>query len=148
MKRIAITVAMLLAITAANAEIYQWKDKNGKTIISDKPPTENVTEQRTTSDGSAAGTAVTPKTTADREMEFRKRQKESQDKAEKDQKEQAAAAEKEESCASARRYLATLESGERVALRDEKGERYFLDDAQRAQEISKANRAVQANCSK
>jgi hypothetical protein len=148
MKRIAITVAMLLAITAANAEIYQWKDKNGKTVISDKPPTENVTEQRITNDGSTAGAAATPKTAADREMEFRKRQKESQDNAEKTQKEQAANAEKEESCASARRYLTTLESGERVALRDEKGERYFLDDAQRAQEVAKANRAVQANCSK
>lgn len=148
MKRIAIIVAVLLVATAANAEIYQWKDKNGKTIISDKPPTENVVEQKVTSDGSAAGNAATPKTAADREMEFRKRQKESQDKAEKTQKEQAAAAEKEESCANARRYLTTLESGERVALRDEKGERYFLDDAQRAQEIAKANRAVQANCSK
>lgn len=148
MKRFAITVAVLLAASAANAEIYQWKDKNGKTIISDKPPTENVTVQRSSGDGSTAGNAAAPKTAADREMEFRKRQKESQDNAEKAQKEQAAAAEKEESCASARRYLATLESGERVALRDEKGERYILDDAQRAQEIAKANRAVQASCSK
>lgn len=148
MKRIAITVAVLMAATAANAEIYQWKDKNGKTIISDKPPTENVTAQRSSSDGSAAGNTTAPKTAADREMEFRKRQKESQENAEKAQKEQAAAAEKEENCASARRYLTTLESGERVALRDEKGERYILDDAQRAQEITKANRAVQVNCSK
>ena len=146
MKHIALAAAVLLIATAANAEIYQWKDKNGKTIISDKPPTENVVEQKkTSSDPSTAG-AATPKTAADRELEFRKRQKESQENTEKAQKEQAASAEKQENCANARRYQTTLESGERVALRDDKGERYFLDDAQRAQEVEKAKKAVEASC--
>jgi hypothetical protein len=146
MKRIAFTVALLLATAAAHAEIYQWKDKNGKTIISDKPPTENVTEQKKITSDSATSNAASPKPTADRELEFRKRQKESQESTEKAQKEQAVATEKQENCANARRYLATLESGERVALRDDKGERYFLDDAQRAQEMEKAKQAVQTNC--
>ena len=146
MKHIALTVAVLLVATVANAEIYQWKDKNGKTIFSDKPPTENVVEQKkVASDPSTAG-AATPKTAADRDLEFRKRQKESQENAEKAQKEQTALAEKQENCANARRYQATLESGERVALRDDKGERYFLDDAQRAQEAEKARKAVETSC--
>lgn len=147
MKHIALAVAALLVATVANAEIYQWKDKNGKTIISDKPPAENVVEQKKiSSDPSTTGSSATPKTAADRELEFRKRQKESQENAEKTQKEQAASAEKQENCANARRYQATLESGERVALRDDKGERYFLDDAQRAQETEKARKAVEASC--
>ena len=146
MKRIAFIIAVLLAATAANADIYKWKDKFGKTVISDKPPTENVVEQKkTSSDPSTAG-AATPKTAADRELEFRKRQKESQENAEKAQKEQTASAEKQENCANARRYQTTLESGERVALRDDKGERYFLDDAQRAQEAEKARKAVETSC--
>ena len=146
MKRIAFTIAILLAAATANAEIYQWKDKNGKTIISDKPPTENVVEQKKITSDSATSNAAAPKSTADREMEFRKRQKESQESTEKAQKEQATATEKQENCANARRYLATLESGERVALRDDKGERYFMDDAQRIQETTKAKQAVQTNC--
>lgn len=146
MKHIALAAVVVLAATAANAEIYQWKDKNGKTIISDKPPTENVVEQKKiASDPSTAG-AATQKTTADRDLEFRKRQKESQENAEKAQKEQAAATEKQENCVNARRSLATLESGERVSLRDDKGERYFMDDAQREQEIAKTRQAVEANC--
>ena len=118
MKRIAFVVAVLLATTVANAEIYKWKDKFGKTIISDKPPSESVIEQKKVSTDSVTNNAATPKTTADRDLEFRKRQKESQESTEKAQKEQAATAEKQENCANARRYLATLESGERVALRD------------------------------
>ena len=146
MKHIALAVVVLLVATAVNAEIYQWKDKNGKTIFSDKPPTENVVEQKKiVSDPSTAG-ATAPKSVADRDLEFRKRQKESQENTEKVQKEQAASAEKQENCANARRYQATLESGERVALRDDKGERYFLDDVQRQLEAEKARKAVEASC--
>ena len=146
MKHIALAVAALLVVTVANAEIYQWKDKNGKTIISDKPPTENVVEQKKTSSDPSTASAATQKTAADRELEFRKRQKESQESTEKAQKEQAASTEKQENCVNARRSLATLESGERVALRDDKGERYFLDDAQRPLEAEKARKAVEASC--
>ena len=146
MKRIAFTVAVLLTVATANAEIYQWKDKNGKTIISDKPPTGNVVEQKNIRSDSATSNAATQKSASDRELEFRKRQKESQENAEKAQKEQATAVEKQGNCANARRYLATLESGERVALRDDKGERYFMDDAQREQETAKAKQALQTNC--
>lgn len=48
-------------------------------------------------------------------------------------------------CQHARR-LQSLESGERIARRDDSGERYFLDDTQREQEkLSKfANRFNQA----
>ena len=146
MKHIALAVVVLLVATAVNAEIYQWKDKNGKTIISDKPPAENVVVQKkVVSDPSTAGVTA-PKTAADRELEFRKRQKESQEGADKAKAEAAATTEKQENCVRARRYLTTLESGERVSLRDDKGERYFMDDAQREQETAKAKQELQANC--
>jgi hypothetical protein len=79
-------------------------------------------------------------------MEFRKRQKESREAAEKAEKEQRASTQKQEDCETARRALQVLESGERLALRDSKGERYFMDDAQRAQEIAKARESVQVHC--
>jgi len=146
MKHIALAVVVLLVATAVNAEIYQWKDKNGKTIFSDKPPTENVVQQKKiVSDPSTAG-ATAPKSVADRDLEFRKRQKESQESLEKAKTEATATAEKQDNCANARRYLTTLESGERVSLRDDKGERYFMDDAQREQEVAKARLAVETNC--
>ena len=146
MKRLALTVAALLAAAAANAQIYQWKDANGKTIISDKPPAGNVQQQRKTDSAPPETSTPTQKTAADRELEFRKRQKASQESTEKANKEQAAFASKQENCEKSRRYLLTLESGERISLRDDKGERYFMEDAQREQEISKARQSVQSNC--
>lgn len=144
MKRLALTVATLLAMTAVNAQIYQWKDENGKTVISDKPPAGNIQAQRKIETGSAVTDTPAQKTAADRELEFRKRQKESQESAEKAKKDQATSTEKKEYCDNARRHLQTLESGERIALRDDKGERYFMEDAQRGQEIVKARQAVQS----
>jgi hypothetical protein len=145
MKRLSLAVAALLVATAVNAQIYQWKDGNGKTIISDKPPAGVRPTHKTEAEAPAAN-ATPPKTTADREMDFRKRQKESQENAEKQQKEQAATAAKKENCDSTRRYLTTLESGERVSQVNDKGERSFMEDSQRSQEIAKAKQNMQAAC--
>ena len=147
MRRFAIAVAALLATTAVNAQIYQWKDESGKTVISDKPPIGGAARAARKIDLEAPASSAAPlKTTADRDMDFRKRQQEAQEKSDKTQKEQTAAADKKENCEKARRYLESLESGERIALRDDKGERYFMEDAQRQQEITKARQAMQASC--
>jgi uncharacterized protein (DUF3084 family) len=139
-----ILLAALCLALPASAQIYQWKDPDGKTVISDKPPAGQAPAQKI----NTYGPAVEPKqpTLAERELEFRKRQKEAQEKAEKAQQEEAAAAEKNRNCQAARRQLQALESGERIALRDEKGERYFMDDARRAQETERARRVIETEC--
>ena len=146
MKRLALTVAALLAATAVSAQIYQWKDENGKTIISDKAPVGNVRQQKKIESDTPTTSGSPQKTAADKDLEFRKRQKETQESAEKTKNEQSASAEKKENCDRARRHLQVLESGERVSLRDDKGERYFMDDKQREQEIAKTREMVQSNC--
>ncbi len=146
MKRFALTVTVLFFATVANAQIYQWKDESGKTFYSDKPPVGNAHQQQKIDADSPAYNSSPQKTAADRELEFRKRQKESQETAEKTKKEQAAASDMKENCESARRHLQLLESGERVALRDDKGERYYMEDSQREQEIAKARQAAQSTC--
>lgn len=147
MKRLALALVALTFATVGSAQIYQWKDANGKTVISDKPPVGSASDARKVDAGSNAPGNSTQKTLADRELEMRKRQKDAQDASEKATKEQSAAAEKAKSCESARRYLQTLESGERVALRDDKGERYFMDDSQREQEIASTRQTIQSTCS-
>ncbi len=146
MKRFVLTAGMLLAALAAQAQIYQWQDENNRTVVSDRPPTGKVRQQRTLEADSPVPSAEAGKTAADREMEFRKRQKETRDSTEKAEKEQRASLQKQENCDAARRNLQLMESGERVALRDSRGERYYLDDAQREQETVKARQAVQATC--
>jgi hypothetical protein len=63
-------------------------------VISDRPPTGKVRQQRKIEAETPAANATAGKTAADREMEFRKRQKESREAAEKAEKEQRATARK------------------------------------------------------
>jgi hypothetical protein len=147
MKRFVFSIAILLATFAADAQIYQWKDENGKTIISDKPPVGAARSTRKADPETATGNAASPqKSLADRDLDFRKRQKDAQTSAEKSKAEQDLAAQREENCTNSQRHLRLLESGERIAMRDDNGERYFLEDTQRTQEIEKARQAVQSNC--
>lgn len=146
MRRPALIVAAILAATAAHAQVFEWKDESGKTHYSDMPPPGNARELRKIESAPPATGSPSQKTAADRELEFRKRQKESQTSSENASKEQTASSERKENCDNARRQQQLLESGERIALRDDKGERYYMDDAQREQEIAKARQAVQSFC--
>lgn len=146
MRRIALALAAFTVAIAANAQIYQWKDESGKTVISDKPPVGNASATKKIDSTSGAPANSAQKSLADRDLEMRKRQKDAQEASEKTAKEQTAAAETAKNCDSARRYLQTLESGERVGLRDDKGERYFMEDAQREQEIANTRQMLQSNC--
>ena len=151
--RFALALAGLLVATTLNAQIYEWKDTGGKTNYSDKPPAGMSSQPRpivlapaSPASPPSAAISSTQKSAADRELEFRKRQKEAQQNAEKIEKEQVASVETKENCANARRLIQALESGERIGLRDNKGERYFMDDVQREQETAKARQAVQSWC--
>lgn len=148
MKRITFTLAVTALVAAAgvSAQVYQWKDQSGKTIYSDQPPIGIPYEQQTVHTPLPAASSATQKTLADRDLEFRKRQKESQESAEKAQKEQSASAEKQQYCDNTRRRLQALESGERISMHDDKGERYYMDDAQREKEITKARQDIGSNC--
>lgn len=146
MSRTAFLVLALSLALPAGAQIYQWKDETGKTVISDKPPVGHVRQQRQVSAGTQTTKAAATSSPADRELEFRKRQKDAQESSEKARKAETESAEKRESCDNARRQLQMLESGERIAMRDDKGERYFLEDQQREQETAKARSFIDAHC--
>ncbi len=146
MKRFALLVAVLFLAPSALAQVYQWTDENGKTVFSDKPPVGYVRQLKKIEPGTQVQNGQKQKSLADREMEFLKRQKESQESSDKARKEEASSVEKRENCDNARRQLQALESGERIALRDEKGERYYMDDAQREQETARARSFIDSSC--
>ena len=90
MKPFAFAVVALLAATAVSAQVYEWKDAQGKTHYSDKTPVGTAQVQKIAAPESSAPSNSAQKTTADRELEFRKRQKDAQESAEKAKKDQAA----------------------------------------------------------
>ena len=150
------TLGMALTVTALNAsaQTYQWKDSAGRTVISDTPPPGSAKEGSRTIGGkvavsntpTAAKPAEAPKTFAEKEMDFKKRQQESTEKSEKDAKERTAAAEKRDNCDRAQKQVALMESGQRIATVDEKGERRIMDEAEQAKEMDRARRAASESC--
>lgn len=150
--------AVLLALAAAAAtagDIYTWKDKDGRVTYSDNPPPGNI-PARTLGGRNAEAAPGPPEnvqgdkarapTAADQELEFRKRRAEASEQQVKADKAAAEAEDKRKNCERARNQLTALESGQRVARYNDKGEREFLDDAQRAQEIESARKAVDSWC--
>lgn len=135
----------LSTVGAVQAQTYQWKDSQGRTIISDTPPPSSNKSARTITSTPGAG-AGENKSYAEKDMDFRKRQQDSREKAEKDAKEAANKAQQAENCDSARRQLAALESGVRLGVYEPNGERRFMEDAERQREIEKARSAMASAC--
>ena len=146
-----VTLASLLASFGVSAQIYEYKDASGRTVYTDHPPTGAAVKSRTVSKDAAsepapATAAPVPKSAVDREMEFKKRQKEAQEQSAKSEKEAADKAARAEACKGARQHLQLLESGERLATRDSAGERVFIDDDQRAKDIERTRKQVSELC--
>ena len=172
--RSTITIALVLAgfaSTPCEAQ-WAWKDSNGRTVYSDRPPPPeikpgSIVRQPSTqtlanpapasgplddakpsdakgADGKAAPNA--PKTVAEREMEFRKRQQERADSEKKAAEEQTKSAAKTAECDRARGYLKSLEDGIRITRTDASGNREFLDDTQRAAEVDRTRKIIQSTC--
>jgi hypothetical protein len=104
---LALGIASTAAVITAHAQTYQWKDSSGRTIISDTPPPGSAKAARAIGnaqpavvkgDVAAEKPADAPKTAAEKDLEFKKRQQEAREKADKDAKEQKAAADKRENC--------------------------------------------------
>jgi hypothetical protein len=51
-----------------------------------------------------------------------------------------------ENCKSARESIAVMQSGERVARMNEKGERVFMDDAERLEGLRRAQQVAASEC--
>jgi hypothetical protein len=149
--------AALLAATQAQAQVYKCVDAKGKTVYSQNPcpagattsvlgakpppPAEPAAKDPAAkadpSKPAAKADPSKPATTAEKDQEFRKRQQEREE-AEKKAADQAAEAKrKQDDCRRAREQVAQYDIGGRISRFDDKGERYFLDEAQVAQEKAK-----------
>lgn len=150
MKKILLIVASIGFAAAASAQQYKWTDENGRVRYGDVPPPGvKATPLRPPPAASAPAPSPAAKEgekPLSPEAAFRKRQedaaKERNQQAKADQEAQL----KRENCLRAQDALRTLETGQRVARTDAKGERYYLDDAQVAQETARARQSVREWC--
>ncbi|HSQ09006.1 MAG TPA: DUF4124 domain-containing protein [Burkholderiaceae bacterium] len=172
--RLAVLVSLgLLAwsLAAPAAAQWAWKDDNGRVVYSDRPPPSAVKGDRIVRQPSNAQTVLPPqqgatdptakpatdakpvaassgpKSVAEQEMEFRKRQQERADAEKKTQDDQVKVAAKAAECERARGYLKGIEEGQRIVRSDASGNREYLDDSQRAAEAERTRKIVQSSCS-
>ena len=174
-----LTTSLLLP-GIASAQLYQWRDTNGRVVFSDTPPPPGIPPgnimkapkaraapppaSAPAAAGAvagaagatpAAGTAAAPgaptaaktggqKSVAEREADFKKRQAESDEKSKKDAETAANDSRREDQCRGLRQSLAALEGGQRVRRFNDKGEPYFVDDAERAKDTERVRRDMAA----
>ena len=140
----------LFAAGTASAQVYKCVDASGKTVYlqSPCPPGQSSKVIRATPPPAQEAPAAKPgdKPPLTPEQAFQKRQKDRQEADKKAGDEQAEAQRKEQACQQAREQLARFDSGVRIAGIDAKGERYYLDDAQLAQEKARAQASVSQWC--
>lgn len=173
---IVLALAASLGCSACLAStIWKWRDANGRVTVSDQPPPRDVPERdilerpaprsALTVESAAAGRQPAParrdgappaQTAASAaaarvDPELEARRKAEQAKALESAKSGAPAdpqalARKRENCARARAQLASLDTGQRMARLNAKGERVILEDAERAQEANRAREIIAADC--
>ncbi len=143
-----ISLTMFAALPVAGlAEMYSWKDTDGKIQYSDQPPPGKTVSRKL---AAPSAPAVAPETlrqnSAEREMESRKKQKEAKEAAAKAEKDRGDAEERRGNCEKAKGNLQALESGRIRFTTDAKGERVALEGTVRDAELSSARKAVGEWC--
>jgi len=156
---IAVFTILACLMSDAQAQVFCWNTKDGKRQCGDTPPPGVKATALGTPSAPAAPPAAAaakdaaakdakkgPQTPAEQEQAFRKRQLDAEKSREKEQQALRDAETKKQNCERAREALRILETGQRIGRVDKDGERYYLDEAQTAQESEKARQAVQQSC--
>lgn|SRR5665647_93654 len=166
MKKVLLLLILMALPLMAHAQVYKWRDANGKTIYSDVPPPSNVKQELIIGNKPVAPAAapsvqpVTPavvagapaaasdpkKAAADKDAEARKRQVEAEAAKKKDEAKQAELEQRQQNCLKAKTNLQNYKIGGRLSRANEKGEREYLSDAEIANGKEQAQKEVDEFC--
>ncbi|MES2939474.1 MAG: DUF4124 domain-containing protein [Pseudomonadota bacterium] len=166
-------LAAACTLPALAAAQWQWIDKDGRKVFSDQSPppdipAKNILKQpggraappppmAATGEAMAAAPASAPaaaKSSAsapqlsgkDKALEDKRKQAEAAEAEKKKAEEDKIAVARAENCKRARQGKLAFDSGQRIAMTDDKGERYFLDDKQRASETKRLEGLIARDC--
>jgi hypothetical protein len=158
-------VALALALPAASFAQWQWIDKDGRKVFSDQSPPADIPAKNILKQPGARGRSVTPAEPAapaavpakatpaspklsgkDKELEEKKKQAEAAEAEKKKEQDEQVAKERADNCARMKTAKTTLDSGARIARMNEKGEREYMDDAQRAAEGKRLETLIARDC--
>lgn len=166
MIRIALIAVSILGAAAAQAQVYKCLDASGRTVYSQNPCPPSMKPEAMSRGGIPPASAVAPaaspaeagkaskggaakggpKTPAEQEQAFRKRQQDQAKAAKTEAQKTAESQAKEANCRNARQRLAQYEIGGRISQINDKGERYYMEDAQIEAEKARARADVSQFC--
>ena len=155
--------ALCLACTSALAQ-WQWIDKDGRKVFSDRPPPQDVPQnkilkqprhsapvpavQAASDAASAAAAATAPAAAAgkDKELEKKKAQAEAEEAAKKKAEEDKLARARADNCERAKTAKLTIESGKPLRQANAQGELIFMDEAARSAELKRIQGIIDSDC--
>lgn len=152
MKRTLLFVLTMGLAAGVAAQQFKWVDKDGRVQYGDTPPPGVKAQRlRPPPPGSSPAPSSAAKKDGDKkplspEAAFQKRQKDAKEADEKAAKDRAEADTRKANCDAAQASLRQIQSGQRIATMNAAGERVFVDDAGRAREEERAQKAVAENC--
>jgi len=162
-------LVLVLTCTTALAQ-WQWLDKDGRKVFSDRAPPPDVLEKdilkrpgnapkpaapvepavATSGIEGAAAVAVTtpgPKTSGvDKDIEAKKKQAADAEAAKVKAEQEKVVKAKVENCARAKQAKVTFDSGVRLSRTNASGEREIMDDSTRAAEGKRIQSVIDAGC--
>jgi nucleoid-associated protein YgaU len=158
-------LAALLALALPAQAQWKWRDANGRLTVSDLPPPRGTPDKdilqrpetvvlrppaaaasAASAAASAPAAAPAPAAAQDPELQARRQAAEQQKAAQEKAAADRVAAQRTENCQRARSHLAALESGQRVARYNARGEQEILDDRGRADEMRAARAVIASDC--
>jgi len=161
MKSLIAFIALISVAGLAQAQINKCVDAFGKTVYSQGPCPKGAKASSVAAAPPAAASAAKagdpaksgaaakssgPKTAAELDQEFRKRQQEQADAAKKEEDKLAKEKLEKENCDSSRQQLTSLEIGGRQSSINAAGERVFMDEAQIDAQKQRARQGVATYC--
>lgn len=148
-----------IAFSASAFAQWQWIDKDGKKVFSDRAPPADIADKnilkRPTGSrpmpaapaATAAASEAAPKISGvDPALEEKKKQADAAEAAKKKQEADKLAKDRAENCLRARQAKDTFDSGIRIARTNAQGEREFLDDSARATETKRLQDVIASDC--
>ena len=161
MKSLIAFIALLSVAGLAQAQINKCVDASGKTVYSQGPCPKGAKASSVAAEPTAAASAAKagdpakggaaakssgPKSAAELDQEFRKRQTDQAAAAKKDEDKQTREKLEKENCDSSRQQLTSLEIGGRQSSINAAGERVFMDEAQIESQKQRARQGVATYC--
>ena len=154
MKHFRHLLAALLCLVSLQATAHwQWLDKDGRKVFSDRAPPPDIAEKDILARPAVLPTAV-PQSGAsaprlggvDKELTDKKKKAEELELAKRRAEGEKLSTTKADNCARAKRAKANLDSGRPNGRSNEKGEPEMLDAAARAAELSRLQDIIEADC--